>query len=142
MMILTKIKMCINLGAVNGIVMLNAILKKIKLTKDLFQLDIEDGLEIFIPKDLSQDQLPYSFRFYDPILSLINENLSSNRREFFNLRKQVAYMIHRENDYKQQFLEQIGVCENTYKEKKLTQKLVPVDKRAFFQINHNKSAHS
>ena len=52
-MILTKIKMCINLGAVNGIVMLNAILKKIKLTKDLFQLDIEDGLEIFIPKDLS-----------------------------------------------------------------------------------------
>ena len=33
--------------------------------------DIEQGADILIPKDLSQDNLPYSFRYYDPIISII-----------------------------------------------------------------------
>ena len=75
--------MCINLKALKGIIMLNAMLKKIQLQKELFVLDIEDGNEIYIPSSLTQDRLPYSFRFYDPILALVNENISENRREFY-----------------------------------------------------------
>ena len=75
--------MCINLKALKGIIMLNAMLKRIKLQKELFVLDIEDGNEIYIPSALTQDRLPYSFRFYDPIIALINENISENRREFY-----------------------------------------------------------
>ena len=75
--------MCINLKALKGVIMLNAMLKKIQLQKELFVLDIEDGNEIYIPSSLTQDRLPYSFRFYDPILALVNENISENRREFY-----------------------------------------------------------
>ena len=45
--------MCINLKALRGIMMLNAMLRKIQLQKELFVLDIEDGNEIYIPSALS-----------------------------------------------------------------------------------------
>jgi hypothetical protein len=45
--------MCINLKALRGIMMLNAMLRKIQLQKELFVLDIEDGNEIYIPSTLS-----------------------------------------------------------------------------------------
>jgi hypothetical protein len=50
---LTKLKMCINLKSLSGFTLLDAILQKIQLTKEIFMLDIEDGLEIFIPRELS-----------------------------------------------------------------------------------------
>lgn len=51
--LLPKITMCINLKALNGIIMLNAMMKKIQLQKELFVLDVEDGNEIYIPSSLS-----------------------------------------------------------------------------------------
>jgi hypothetical protein len=38
-------------------------------------------MESLIPNDLSQDKLPYSFRFYDPIIAIIQENISDNKKE-------------------------------------------------------------
>jgi hypothetical protein len=34
-------------------------------------IELERGLEIFIPKDLQQNSLPASFRYFDPILLLV-----------------------------------------------------------------------
>lgn len=41
---------------------------KIKILKELFVLDLEQGHEVHIPNQLSQRHLPYSFRYYDPII--------------------------------------------------------------------------
>jgi hypothetical protein len=48
-----------------------ALLEKIKLMKEIFVYEVEQRIETFIPADLSQDGLPMSFRFYDPIIALI-----------------------------------------------------------------------
>jgi hypothetical protein len=48
-----------------------ALLLKIELAKKLFVLDISDGDEMFIPKDLSLNQLSMSFRYYDPLIQIV-----------------------------------------------------------------------
>jgi hypothetical protein len=60
---------------------------RIKFIREMFILDIAEGREVYIPKALSQDQLPYSFRFYDPILMLINSKTPDERVQFFNVQK-------------------------------------------------------
>jgi len=45
--------------------------KKIEIVKKLFIMDIEIGNVMQIPRELSQEALPASFRFYDPIIRLI-----------------------------------------------------------------------
>mmetsp|Transcript_14114 Transcript_14114/g.21992 ORF Transcript_14114/g.21992 Transcript_14114/m.21992 type:complete len:146 (-) Transcript_14114:533-970(-) len=70
-MIYNKINLVIGLKAIRGLVFLRVLLKKIELARELFLMDIEEGLEVFIPKDLSQDHLPYSFRYYDPIIPIV-----------------------------------------------------------------------
>ena len=78
--------MITNSRSIQGILYLDAILKKIELEKELFIADLEQGKECFIPKELSQDTLPYSFRYYDPIIQIVQENVSENKRENFALR--------------------------------------------------------
>ena len=70
-MIFRKINLVINMKAISGVIFLRALLKKIDLARDLFIMDIEEGQEVFIPKDLSVDHLPYSFRYYDPVIPVI-----------------------------------------------------------------------
>ena len=62
------------------------LLEKIKLMKEIFIYEVEQKIETFIPPDLSQDALPFSFRFYDPIIALIQENISNHTRETLSLK--------------------------------------------------------
>lgn len=34
-------------------------------------LDLEHGLNVQIPKAFSQSHMPYSFRFYDPLVAIV-----------------------------------------------------------------------
>ena len=43
-------------------------LKLHELNKQIFILEFELGNEVLIPASLSQDYLPLSFRYYDPII--------------------------------------------------------------------------
>lgn len=63
--------MLIGLKAVGDLLFLKCLVKRVELTKKIFMQDVEEGGEIFIPQELSQNQLPYSFRYYDPILTFI-----------------------------------------------------------------------
>ena len=96
---------------------------------------------MFIPRELSQDQFPYSFRYYDPIIAFIQENLSDDRREIFNVKHNVAFSIYRENDQKRRLMEFLGMVENG-KEKKLTFKHSAVNKKVSKEINHHLSKHT
>lgn len=46
-------------------------LKKIEVAKKLFIIEIEQGNEVLIPKELSQNDLPFSFTYYDAIFQIV-----------------------------------------------------------------------
>jgi hypothetical protein len=60
--------------------LLKAILRKIQIVRELFLFDIEEGSQVFIPYQLSQDNYPYSMRYYDSIIGYIQENMKENKR--------------------------------------------------------------
>ena len=64
-----------NFKMITGRAYLKAILKKIELARDLLVLDVETGQEAMIPKLLSQDWLPQSFRYYDAVLKMVQNNI-------------------------------------------------------------------
>lgn len=75
-----------SLKAVSGLLFIEAILKRTSLLREVFLLNIEIGLETVIPHELSQQGLPASFRFYDPILSIVKENISLEKQQIFHVR--------------------------------------------------------
>ena len=55
-------------------------LKIIQIIKMLFLKEFEFGYEMIIPDLLRQDDLPLSFRYYDPIVVFISERLSNDSK--------------------------------------------------------------
>ena len=80
--------------AISGILYVKSLIKRAELAKFLFTRDIEYGQQVYIPHELNQDRLPYSFRYYDPILRFVEENIDEDRREFFLLKNQLAYQLY------------------------------------------------
>lgn len=64
------------------------VLKEIKLIKERFVLDLELGDELVVPKEFSLDKMSLNYRFYDPTLAFVHENLSKQMRNFFILKNQ------------------------------------------------------
>ena len=55
------------------------VLKKLyNIVRSIFVLDLEIGQIVAIPKMLSLDKFPISFRYYDPILFYLHLNISSD----------------------------------------------------------------
>ena len=54
-------------------------------------MDVEEGGEVFIPKELRVTSLPPSFHFYDPVLGIIHEKMKSDRIEYFIKRSQMLH---------------------------------------------------
>lgn len=85
---LSKMRFMINLNAFKGFgqcTYIEIMLHKHLLVKQLFVIDIEHGGEQVIPKDLLQSNLPFQYRFYDPILAIINDSVSTDMRNFYKL---------------------------------------------------------
>ena len=72
--------MATTFNAVGGITFIKACLRRIEVIKELFALEIEQGLEVQIPRSLGQSHLPRSFRYYDSVLAIIRENVSEEKR--------------------------------------------------------------
>lgn len=66
-----KLNLVLNLKSLNGIHLLKLILFKIQMRKEIFQFEIEEDMEALIPRELCLDVFPISYRFYDPILVLV-----------------------------------------------------------------------
>lgn len=133
---LIKLDLCIALKAVRGLIYLRAILLRIKTVKEIFILDISEGKEVYIPPSLSQNRLPKSFRFYDPIQNLIHQRTPGERVQFFNVQEQVAFSIHRQISLKQKLYEYIGIYESKNQKDQLVCEH-PVLNERNFDFNHN-----
>ena len=75
-----KLKMVINLKAVSGLCYIMVALKKIDIVKKIFIVEIEDGNEVYIPKELSQDHYPASYRYYDSLISMTQTGISESKK--------------------------------------------------------------
>ena len=69
-----------------GELYIQVLLKKIALVRSIFIANFEQGYEVLIPYELSQEHLPASFRFYDPLIQIINENCREVIKCEFNLK--------------------------------------------------------
>ena len=61
----------------------------IQLVKEIFILDLKQGREMMIPEILRMDHLPESFKFYDPLLNILQKSIDSFSKYAFNIRKQI-----------------------------------------------------
>jgi hypothetical protein len=52
-------------------------------------LEIEQGAEVFIPKQLNQKDLPHSMRFYDPLINIVRAGMDDVRKGFFFLKNKM-----------------------------------------------------
>ena len=68
---------------------LEIVIKQLQLVKELFILDVEQGDEVIIPTELLQSDLPLSFKFYDPVLKIIQEQINLETKDFFTLKNKL-----------------------------------------------------
>ena len=73
-----QLSLALKLGMADGPIYTICQLRVIQLNKMMFALELEQGLEVRIPKALSQNHLPISFRYYDCILNVVKRQISLN----------------------------------------------------------------
>ena len=102
-------RLLINVKAISGALYLKALIKRVELAKFLFVHEIEYGGDVFIPNELSQDRLPHAFRYYDPILSFVQDNIDDDKRLYYLLKNQLAYLLYSKSDPIKDELEKLGI---------------------------------
>ena len=60
-------------------------------------IEIELGREVLLANELSQDNLPMSFSYYDSIIRYVQSNITPERRDYYNLRTQLAEVYSMKN---------------------------------------------
>ena len=88
---LNRVRMLLKLSMTEGPIYILCLLKVIAFTKDLFVLELEKGIEVKIPGKLGQSHLPLSFRYYDSLIKIVQENFSNQRKDFSKLKKSISY---------------------------------------------------
>lgn len=134
-------KIILQLRAVSGTIFIEVLLMKIALVKEIMLYDLEKGYDILIPNELSQANYPYSFRYYDPIIAIIQENFSEISKDHLTFKQLLAYQLHMNSDLKYKFLNLIGIISNNDK-KKLIHKYQPINEKVEPGIDHYNSIHT
>jgi hypothetical protein len=63
------------------------ILEYLKVTKDLFNLNLTLGQEVVVPKILDSSKLPSSFNFYSPLLSFVKHEMKDGPKQILNSKR-------------------------------------------------------
>lgn len=80
-----RFKLLKGMANFKGLTLIEIVLNQIALAKEIFILNVAQGYEILVPPELSQKNLSQSYRFYDPILNIIQEDFDKESRQFFTL---------------------------------------------------------
>lgn len=102
---LMKSMFCKILNGYNNLAYLRLTLKEIQISKQLFVFNVELGDEAFIPKHLNAKDLGQCYRFYNPVLSIIQEMCSDNKKNLYIERNtQLLRMAHEDMHYVKKFI--------------------------------------
>ena len=105
-----KLKLIRGVGCFNnGLTFIEVLLQQIKLAKELFLLNIAQGDEVIIPQELCQRKLPLSYRFYDPIMRLVQQDLNGNMKQFFQQQRKFTVERIMQEDVSRKVLEDLGI---------------------------------
>jgi hypothetical protein len=138
---LTKVKFMIAVGGLIDIFYIKCMLRKISLMKKMFVLELEQGQEVFIPKDLTCDNYPISYHYYDPIIQIVNHFFSAESRLYFTLKTEFNLSRLKDSDWQKQFLIKLGVYESD-ETCKLTYKHQLINIKERDELKHTESQHS
>ena len=140
---LRKILVILGQKCIQPVLFVRLVLKRIELKKDLFLFDIEQGQEVFISNDLSQSSYPLSFRYYDPLMRIVQDRMTYERKEYYKLKNDLELKIYRRNDKTAQMLEKLGIRESLEDDAaKLAFKHHAINKRETNNIQIADSIHS
>ena len=60
---------------------------------------------------MSQDHFPSSYRFYDPVIQIINENITPERLELYNLKRNTLIKDIGNDDKQLKFFRYFGMMD-------------------------------
>lgn len=140
--ILNKIRLLMNMKIISGDIFVKSIISKIEILKELLILDVQLGMAVYLCDEFNMNQLPLSFRYYDPILRIILKGLNPQRQRFYMDQKHLAKMFHEQSTH-QQFLKVLGLKEDKDEgAQKQVIKHKPVNLARRKEIDFNFSKHA
>lgn len=71
--VLSRLSLIIRSQFIRGPHYIVCILQRVKIERQIYILQLEQGLEVRIPLGLSQENLPYSYRYYDALIPSIQK---------------------------------------------------------------------
>ena len=104
MFLYSTLKFLVNMKALHGVFMLKALLAKMQVAKQLFILEIEQGHEAYIPNELSCDNLPCSFWFYDACLQQAQNLVNDEKKKYAMFKNHYQLSFYQKNDFKKEIL--------------------------------------
>ena len=138
-----KIQLMMFLKCVQGTVFIKLKLKQIELKKEIFLLDIEQGREVIIPSELSIDQFPLSYWYYDFILNYLQESISDEIKENIMFQTDFQFKFKKEENIVEKFYKFVGWTDpEVYLSNKNTVKHSIVNRNHLKTINHSVSHHT
>lgn len=102
-------------------------------------MEIEQSREAYIPNELSNDNLPSSFWFYDACLQQVQNLVDPEKKTFAIFKNQYRLNFYQQNNFKKQMLMKLGLIDNPKLEVKLALKYQQINQIQTNQINHHLS---
>lgn len=84
--IMNRLNLIVRTQFIRGPQYILCIMHRIKIQRQIYVLQIEQGLEVRIPLSLSQENLPYSFRYYDSLIHSIQKQFNFEKGHLMKLR--------------------------------------------------------
>lgn len=134
-----KIKFYLGLKYVDRVNYIKLAIHKINLARENFMIDLENMDEVFIPEEMSQEQYPMSFQFYDCVFHYAQENLSIHKRDQIRFQSNFKQK-HQNNSIANELLKRL--FGSSSKAQALSVRHNSIVATTENQINHDQSKHA
>lgn len=84
--IIERLNIILNMKFCQGLLYIRLILKKKECVKMKFVKELERGMAVYIPEEISIDSLPMSYQYYDSLLIYAKDNISENTKSYNQFR--------------------------------------------------------
>lgn len=137
---LVKLRFLLGVGGLNDLFFIKTILKKKEMIKKKFVLDLERGQEVFIPRDLSCDIYPPSFRYYDPIIQIINHYISKHSKIYYSFKTEFNLSKIKNSNWQREWMIKLGILDS-YDNRKVTTKHATLELKEENELQYTETQH-
>ena len=78
---ISRLRLVVNLNMAKGPTFIICMLRLTQLYKELLALDLQQGVEVKIPSEISSYNLPSSFRYYESIITVVKGMIDKKRAD-------------------------------------------------------------